>query len=977
MSKSIPTKRAIICARVSTDKQSKQGRSNPTQLSEMREYAQREGFEVVAEVADTISGATPMRQRPGGAQLYEHIERKAVDCVIFYTTDRVSRGSLPKEVVDLMDACANTGIELHLKDFGRVDLEDPYQVILVLMRWAAAADERRKIAERNTRGRRAKAASGRWVGHGAPPFGYRRSGWGREASLEIDPDQAEIVRQIFDLAAGGNGSKATPSHRIADWLNDHGVKPNQGGAMWRGTHVRILLRNALYRGVLRYGKHNPDGPINFDVPQLAIVDAETFGRVGAQLDINREQAKRNRKRPYLLSGLLRCECGRKMTGLAKRRKVSEAAFYGCNRRAEVKAARTCTLSMQRAKPLETMAWAWLSVLLTDADRLSQAIEYLNARRTVEIAPKRLRLAQLARDIARMQKSIQRNVSLYHDATDEELLALRAEVANWSKALGNLKVEHAELAAEVEQREMTPTRIAQLTAAIEHHRDNILGADGEERRFFLDRFGFSGKLRREQGGALWFDMACHLGEESRTIEACDSRTDTHNAPMTALYQESLRPQFHFTARYWNDYRLNPQEHQEGWINDVNGLVFLEGEYHLFAQRWWSCWLHAVSTDLIHWQELPPAFGEDEVFGGTQSGGAVIDYHNTSGLATGDTPVMVAFWSSTDNLRQCISYSNDRGRTWTKYDKNPVLVHPERDPKVIWYEPGQHWVMVLYGPPDRSYNLFKSHNLLDWTPIGDPIPDMFECPDMFQMPLDGDTGQMKWVIINGDGSYVVGQFDGRHFLPETTKQMGDLGRNFYATMTWNNMPKADPRRIQIAWMRGGKYPDMPFNQQISFPCELTLRMTNAQLRLFRYPIQEINQIADGAFGLKNVALQPGANPLKDIQGELFDIDVEIDIANSTADTVALQVRGSLVSYDLKNQVLESCGSWAELKPNEGIVHLRVLVDRMSVETFGNLGEVSITNCAHALDSEMPLSLTSLGGTLQVRSISVKGLRSIWQF
>ena len=124
----------------------------------------------------------------------------------------------------------------------------------------------------------------------------------------------------------------------------------------------------------------------------------------------------------------------------------------------------------------------------------------------------------------------------------------------------------------------------------------------------------------------------------------------NEPRAELYKESLRPQFHFTARYWNDYRLNPQQHQEGWINDVNGLVNYDGEYHFFAQRWWSCWLHAVSTDLLHWKELEPAFGEGGEFGGTQSGGGIVDYTNASGLGTGHEPAMIVFWSSTDNQSQ---------------------------------------------------------------------------------------------------------------------------------------------------------------------------------------------------------------------------------------------------------------------------------------------------------------------------------------
>ena len=167
-------------------------------------------------------------------------------------------------------------------------------------------------------------------------------------------------------------------------------------------------------------------------------------------------------------------------------------------------------------------------------------------------------------------------------------------------------------------------------------------------------------------------------------------------------------------------------EEGWLNDLNGLVYHAGEYHLFAQRWNKCWIHAVSTDLVHWTELPPAFWEDHRFGGgVQSGGAVVDHANTSGLSPDPrTPPMVAFWSGNDNFSTCIAYSLDRGRTWTKYAKNPVLRHPERDPKVFWHEPSKRWVLVLSG--GGAYFLFTSTNLLDWTELKRADPPVVRVP-----------------------------------------------------------------------------------------------------------------------------------------------------------------------------------------------------------------------------------------------------------
>ena len=184
-------------------------------------------------------------------------------------------------------------------------------------------------------------------------------------------------------------------------------------------------------------------------------------------------------------------------------------------------------------------------------------------------------------------------------------------------------------------------------------------------------------------------------------------------------------------------------------------------------------------------------------------------------------MVAFWSRNDQRTHCICYSLDHGRTWKRYEKNPILVYPERDPKVFWYAPGNHWVMMMYG--NNQYHIFTSTNLLAWKDAQHPIPDSFECPDFFELPVDGNRDQMKWVLIQGNGRYSLGMFDGTQFKEETTRFSCDIGPNFYATQTWGNTETGDGRRIQAAWMRDSTFPEMPFNQQVSFPCELTLRST----------------------------------------------------------------------------------------------------------------------------------------------------------
>jgi fructan beta-fructosidase len=446
----------------------------------------------------------------------------------------------------------------------------------------------------------------------------------------------------------------------------------------------------------------------------------------------------------------------------------------------------------------------------------------------------------------------------------------------------------------------------------------------------------------------------------------------------VYKETLRPQFHFSGRYWNRPTLNPQQGQEGWINDVNGLVYYDGEYHLCAQQWGRCWIHAVSPDLLHWSQLPSILAEDAKFGWSASGSAVVDWRNTSGLQTGKEHVLVAFYTGWNPKAQCIAFSNDKGRTWTTYDKNPVLAcqnrgtKEDRDPKVFWYEPGQKWIMVLYVNP--AYMFFASKDLKAWEKLSE-IDGFYECPDMFALPLDGDAKRMKWVLVNGDGAYVVGEFDGVKFIPETERCRLDWGPHFYATQTWSDMPATDGRRIQMAWMRGGEYPDMPFNQQLTLPCELTLRTIPGGVRMFRYPVREIDKLHAGTIVVNNRVVKPGENPMSAAKGELFDVAVEFDLSKSDCKEILFGVRGNVVKYTVSNNQLESCGSRAELKPRSGMLQVRILVDRMSVETFGNGGEVSITHVARAKEAKPALSLQALGGNVFITALAIHEVKSIW--
>jgi sucrose-6-phosphate hydrolase SacC (GH32 family) len=437
----------------------------------------------------------------------------------------------------------------------------------------------------------------------------------------------------------------------------------------------------------------------------------------------------------------------------------------------------------------------------------------------------------------------------------------------------------------------------------------------------------------------------------------------------LYEETHRPQFHFTARQWTMDRLNPGMRQEGWLNDLNGLIFYEGEYHLFAQRWNKCWIHAVSKDLVRWTELEPAFWEEQLDSGVQSGSCVVDYANTSGLAT-DTnrPALIAFWSRNDNRSQCISYSPNRGRTWKHYDGNPVLVHPERDPKVFWHAPTRRWVMFLYGERDKArfYHIFTSTNLLSWQDEEHPIRNSYECPDFFQLPLDGDPNRIKWVLVRGDGKYSIGDFDGSAFVEQTSQFDSDAGPNFYATQTWENAPEG--RRVQVAWMRGGTYPGMPFNQQITFPRELTLRSTPEGPRLHRQPIRELDALHDTEQIWSNRKLHPGQTLPLAPAGDLFRVQAELTMDEST--TLTLNVRGNRITFTHQSM---ACGT----KPvplSAPLKNFEALVDRASIETFANNGQASMSKCF--LPTETGLSLKVTGGAVTISHLKLVYLKSAWK-
>lgn len=455
-----------------------------------------------------------------------------------------------------------------------------------------------------------------------------------------------------------------------------------------------------------------------------------------------------------------------------------------------------------------------------------------------------------------------------------------------------------------------------------------------------------------------------------------------------YKEKLRPQIHYTSK-------------RGWNNDTNGLVYYDGEYHLFYQHnpyGWSwaniSWGHAVSTDMLHWEELGDAIQPDEL-GYIFSGGAVVDHKNSSRLQTGDeAPIMCFYtavgpespWSAGEPVTQCLAYSNDRGRTFTKYEGNPIIGEirgESRDPKVIWHEPTQKWVLMLYVEQDEM-DLFTSNNLTDWTHAS-RLAGFHECPELFELAVDGDENNKKWVTYGATSDYAIGSFDGETFTPGGEIRQFNYGNAFYASQTFSDMPAEDGRKIMMGWGQV-PMPDMPFNQMITFPVNLTLRTTDEGIRMFGEPVDEIKGLHKKRHSLTGETID-GIRVIQDIEGELFHITAEFEIGK--AESFGVTVREFDIKYDVAASQLICEGpdndfgpqSFCEpimvpLFPKDGRIRVEMIVDRTLVEVFVDDGRYYIPMGTYLVDKDPAVKLYSDNGITKLNEFELYELSSIWE-
>ena len=357
-----------------------------------------------------------------------------------------------------------------------------------------------------------------------------------------------------------------------------------------------------------------------------------------------------------------------------------------------------------------------------------------------------------------------------------------------------------------------------------------------------------------------------------------------AALGQSYRETYRPQFHFSPR-------------QNWTNDPNGLVWFDGEYHLFYQynpfgdTWGHMsWGHAVSRDLVHWEEVPVALPEENgimIF----TGSTVVDEHNTSGFCTSGKPCLVAVYTGhtpraangkplqTQNL----AYSNDRGRTWTKYSANPVLdlhLSDFRDPHVFWSAAARRWIMAVALPNDHKVLFYGSADLKRWERLSEFGPagasgGQWECPTLTEVPVEtGSPHRTRWVLkvgLNPGGlqggsgeQYFVGSFDGVRFvndnLPSTTLWT-DYGKDCYCALTFNNLPRTQAP-VMLGWMNNwqyaGKLPTAPWRGQMTVPRRLQLRNGPDGLRLVQQPVETLRTLRRNRFSWSRRQTRPASTP-----------------------------------------------------------------------------------------------------------------------
>lgn len=473
--------------------------------------------------------------------------------------------------------------------------------------------------------------------------------------------------------------------------------------------------------------------------------------------------------------------------------------------------------------------------------------------------------------------------------------------------------------------------------------------------------------------------------------------------------------YYTERFRPQYHLSPLS---GNMSDPNGMVYFEGEYHQFYQNSGQ-WGHAVSKDLIHWEHLPVALSRDPL-GEIWSGSAVVDAKDTSGFFGGKAGLVAVFTHFKGGVQsQSIAYSSDKGRTWTKYEGNPVIPNPGlkdfRDPKVLWHEPTHSWVMVV--SVDNRVRFYSSPDLKNWTMTGEFGSDqgshaaVWECPDLFELPVEGSKAK-SWVLTVSIGSnlttkgstaqYFVGTFDGKTFKNANKSSdvlWTDYGRDFYAAVSYSDIPVKDGRRIWLGWMSNWRYPfAMPtgaWKGNMSIPRELKLRNIPDQgLRLIQVPVKELQTLRGREVTLPKQELTAGRNPLDGIKGTAYELESEFSVQQDAKLFFHLRQgndQTTTVSYDAKAEELRVDRTQsgivsfekdfaekvtAPLQLKNGKLKLQFFVDESSLEVFANDGEAVLSNIIFPDPTSNGMELLASEGSVTLDSFHFYPMKTIWR-
>ena len=434
--------------------------------------------------------------------------------------------------------------------------------------------------------------------------------------------------------------------------------------------------------------------------------------------------------------------------------------------------------------------------------------------------------------------------------------------------------------------------------------------------------------------------------------------------SSLYKERNRPQFHFTVK-------------RGWSNDVNGPIFYQGQYHLFWQafpfgiKWdtdFMYWGHAVSKDMIHWQELAPALMNDRL-GSPWSGTSLVD-HKNDGVWGKKALVLVytAFDRISHKQVQCIAFSTDNGAHFSRYVGNPILdsnrkvgSNDTRDPKVFWYEPTRHWVMVLFEKDGMSF--YTSTDLKTWT-WKSHVKGLHECPDFFELAIDGDPNRKRWILHGGSSSYFIGSFDGERFTAESPELRYAEGKNLhgndtlYAAESFVEMPHGG--RVQMAWGRV-ELQGMPFNQMILFPTELKLKSTKDGLTLRATPIDEIDRLREKGRSWFTQSVERVNHELRSAGSGPLDVRLQVTLRGE--DKLTLRYDGVPLS------TIQA----ADLENGSGLMEL--LLDNSIAEIFVNQGARYIVKEIHTT-ARGRLECIVGPNTASIDHLEIYRMKSIWK-